>query len=62
MKKITSLVLASTIILLANDPAPKNEDIHWGYTGHASPDQWGELIAAMAVEQHYFTDSVGAYR
>lgn len=43
MKKITSIVLASTIMLLANDSIPKKEDIHWGYTGHASPEQWGQL-------------------
>lgn len=43
MQKITSILLASTMMLLANNAEPKNEDIHWGYTGHNSPDQWGKL-------------------
>jgi len=30
-------------MLLANNAEPKKEDIHWGYTGHNSPDQWGNL-------------------
>lgn len=43
MKKFTSVLLASTIMLLANDTATKTEKIHWGYTGHNSPDKWGSL-------------------
>ncbi len=43
MQKITSILLASTMMLLANNAEPKNEDIHWGYTGHTSPDKWGSL-------------------
>ena len=43
MQKITSILLASTMMLLANNAEPKEEDIHWGYTGHNSPDQWGKL-------------------
>ena len=42
MKKITSLLLASTMILLTNSAA-NEEEIHWGYTGHASPDNWASL-------------------
>lgn len=43
MRKITSVLLASTMMLLANNAEPKNEDIHWGYTGHSTPDKWGNL-------------------
>ena len=43
MKKFSSMILASTILLLANDSATKKEEIHWGYTGHTSPDKWASL-------------------
>ncbi|WP_373030872.1 carbonic anhydrase [Sulfurovum sp.] len=43
MKKATSILLASTMMLLANNTAPKSENAHWGYTGHNSPDTWGTL-------------------
>ncbi len=38
MQKIASILLASTMMLLA-----KNEEIHWGYTGHTTPDKWASL-------------------
>jgi carbonic anhydrase len=40
MKKITAILLASSMLLLANEGAPK---AHWGYTGHNTPDKWGSL-------------------
>lgn len=43
MKKTTSLLLTSTMILLANNTALMAENAHWGYTGHNSPDSWGTL-------------------
>ena len=43
MNKITSTLLASTMMLLANNGAPQTENAHWGYTGHNAPDTWGSL-------------------
>ncbi len=43
MKKVTSVLLASTMMLLANTTASKAEGGHWGYTGHNTPDTWGTL-------------------
>jgi len=43
MNKITSTLLASTMMLLANNGAPQTENAHWGYTGHNAPDSWGSL-------------------
>ncbi|GIT97634.1 carbonic anhydrase [Sulfurovum sp. TSL1] len=43
MKKFTSALLASTIMLLANDTVAQTENLHWGYTGHNTPDKWGSL-------------------
>jgi len=43
MKKLTSVLLASTMMLLANNAESKSEEIHWGYTGHTTPDKWGNL-------------------
>jgi carbonic anhydrase len=43
MKKVTSVLLASTMLLLANTTTAKSGDAHWGYTGHNTPDTWGSL-------------------
>lgn len=46
MKKFTSVILASTILLLASDVKEIKKayhEVHWGYTGHTSPDKWGSL-------------------
>ncbi len=43
MQKITSILLASTILLLANHPDAEKKEIHWGYTGHTTPEKWAEL-------------------
>ncbi|HIQ47448.1 MAG TPA: carbonic anhydrase family protein [Sulfurovum sp.] len=43
MQKITSILLASTMMLLANTDAQKHKEIHWGYTGHTTPEKWAEL-------------------
>lgn len=42
MKKITSVLLASTLMLLANN-TEVHKSGHWGYTGHNTPDKWGTL-------------------
>lgn len=43
MKKLTSALLATTFLLLANDAQSKHDAIHWGYTGHNTPQKWAEL-------------------
>jgi carbonic anhydrase len=43
MKKITSVLLASTLMLLANNDIHKEGHAEWGYTGHNTPDKWGTL-------------------
>lgn len=43
MKKVTSLLIASTMMLLANNNTHTSENAHWGYTGHNTPDKWGSL-------------------
>lgn len=43
MQKITSILLASTMMLIANNADTQSKEIHWGYTGHTTPDKWASL-------------------
>lgn len=43
MQKMTYILLTSTVMLLANTDIAKNEEIHWEYTGHTTPEKWASL-------------------
>jgi len=45
MKKITSSLLSASVALalLSSLSLAEGSHAHWGYTGHAGPDSWGEL-------------------
>jgi len=43
MKKITSMLLATTIVLITGCATNAVTNSHWGYTGHNTPNTWGQL-------------------
>jgi len=43
LKKITSMLFASSIILITGCATNEAPISHWGYTGHGAPSSWGEI-------------------
>ncbi len=43
MKKITSILLVSSVALMTGCATNEVHNSHWGYTGHNTPDTWGHL-------------------
>jgi len=43
MKKTTSILLATSIVLITGCTTNETSNSHWGYTGHNTPDTWGKL-------------------
>ena len=48
MKKTTSILLASSIALITGCATNEVQNSHWGYTGHNTPDTWGQLSKKYA--------------
>jgi len=43
MKKITLALLASSIAIMTGCATDEPHQSHWGYTGHNTPDKWGQM-------------------
>ncbi|MCB4774905.1 MAG: carbonic anhydrase family protein [Sulfurovum sp.] len=41
LRSVSAIVALTTTFAFANEP--KTETMHWGYTGHNTPDKWGTL-------------------
>ncbi|MEA2029664.1 MAG: carbonic anhydrase family protein [Campylobacterota bacterium] len=48
MKKIT-LVLSSALLMIATSCSTTAHKVHWGYTGHEGPSNWGSLSSDYKI-------------